>query len=185
MAESIHNSHSKKTLCEIIEIFNLNIVDYKKLNKQQLSKKILYGLSVVEVIPEDNDFYFIKNKIELIDYLINPDSSKTLTVKQKEEVMELAKYIIMYCKNGYYLSHSPFIDFDEMVEKAIYISNYGDIPSVRKAVDSLNKDVKLINKIKLIMSSKCKKKLQRKKRLKQKFQGGLTVKRGCYIITFD
>ena len=43
--ESIHQSHSKKELCEIIEIFDFNIAEYKKLNKQQLSKAILYQLS--------------------------------------------------------------------------------------------------------------------------------------------
>ena len=91
----------------------------------------------------------------------------------------------MYCKNGYYLSHSPFIDFDDMILKAKHIANYGDIPSVRKAIEALNKDSKLLNSIDIIMSSKCKKKIERKKRVKQKYQGGLTIKRGNFLISFD
>ena len=71
--ESIHQSHSKKELCEIIEIFDFNIAEYKKLNKQQLSKAILYQLSIVTEIKEDKDFFFIETKKELMDYLLNPD----------------------------------------------------------------------------------------------------------------
>eukprot|EP01047_Picozoa_sp_COSAG01_P114244 COSAG01_NODE_42921_length_435_cov_0.741071_1_plen_32_part_10 len=32
MAEFIHPTHSKKELCEIIEIFDLNVAEYKKQN---------------------------------------------------------------------------------------------------------------------------------------------------------
>lgn len=183
--EHIHQSHSKKELCEIIEIFDFKISNYKNMNKKELSVKILYELSIVGDIKEDNDFYFIKDKKELIDYLINPDSSKVLTVKEKEEVMELAKYIIMYCRNDYFLSYSPFLDYDDMIKKALHIANYGDIPSVRKAITALNKDVKLLKKIDIIMSSKCKKKLERKKRVKQQYMGGLVINRGKYVIDFN
>jgi len=108
-----------------------------------------------------------------------------LTVKEKAEVMELAKYIIMYCKNGYYLSLSPFIDYDDMIDKAKHISNYGDIPSVRKAIDLINTDCKLKNKLSVIMSSRCKKQLERKKRINQKYVGGLNVEHGVFTISFD
>ncbi len=185
MMESIHTTHSKKELCEIIEIFDLKVAGYKSLNKKQLSKSILYQLSIIEEIKEDNDFYFIKNKKELIDYLVNPDSSKQLTIKEKAEVMELAKYIIMYVKNGYYLSHSPFDDYDNMVEKAKHIANYCDIPSCRRAIELLNTDAKLKEKIEPIMSSRMKKRLERNKRKKQKCYGGLQIKKGPILISFD
>tara|TARA_R110000751_G_scaffold160614_1_gene266251 strand:+ start:1034 stop:1588 length:555 start_codon:yes stop_codon:yes gene_type:complete len=183
--EKIHTSHSKSELCEICEIFDINIAEYKKLNKTNLAKQLLYQLSIIEEIKEDKDYYFVKNKKELMDYLVNPDSSKTLTVKQKEEIMELAKYIIMYCNNGFYLSHSPFLDYDEMVKKAEHIAGYGDIPSVRKAIEGLNGDTKLKNKIEIIMSSRMKKKMERKKRLKTKYHGGLIVKKGKFVVSFN
>lgn len=185
MLNKIHTSHSKKELCEIINIFELNIVEYLKLNKQQLCKQLLYQLSVIDKIKPDNDYYFVKDKKELMDYLTNPDCSKVLTVKQKDEVMELAKYIIMYSKNGFYLSHSPFLDWDEMIVKAKQISQYGDIPSVRRAIELLNKDPKLNEKIEVMMSSRCKKQFERKKRQKQKYYGGLQVKQGKFTIYFD
>ena len=151
--EKIHSSHSKKELQEIIEVFDLNVVNYTNMN-------------------------------ELIEYLINPDSSKSLTIKEKNNVMELAKYIMMYVKNGYYLSQSPFLDWDNMYERVIYISEYGDIPSVRKAVDGFNTDARMIDrdKIQVLMSSRCKKKIERKKRLIQKEKIALVFKRGKYVV---
>ena len=182
---SIHQSHSRKELSEITEIFNLNVTNYNKLNKKDLAKSLLYQLSTISEIKEDNDYYFVKNKQELIDYLVNPDCSKNLTVKEKTEVMDLSKYIIQYCKNDFFLSYSPFLDYDDMIKKAKYIAGFGDIPSVRRAITLLNKDTKLSNKIDVIMSSRTKKRLERSKRVKQKFMGGLTFKRGKYVITFD
>ena len=181
----IHSTHSKKELYEIIEVFDINIGGYKKMNKADVSKHLLYELSKIDNIKEDNDFFFIKDKNELIEYLTNPDCSKELTVKEKANVMELSKYIIMYCKNNYFLSYSPFLDYDDMIIKAKYIANYGDIPTVRRAIDLLNKDTKLENKIKLIMSSKMKKKIERKKRLNQKYMGCLTINKGNFIIDFS
>ncbi len=186
--EKIHSSHSKKELQEIIEVFELNIANYKNMNKKDISYSLMYELTKIDNIPEDNDFFFIKNKTELIQYLVNPDSSKTLTIKEKNEVMEIAKYIIMYCKNDYYLSHSPFLDWDDMFDKVKYIADYGDIPSVRKAVDGFNEDPKMISMGKCIgvqMSSRCRKKLERKKRMIQKQKNSLKIARGKFIVEFN
>ena len=183
--EKIDKSHSKKTLCEIIEIFDLTVCDHKNMNKKELSKAILYELSKIEKIKEDDNFYFIKDKAELMEYLIQPDPSKSLTVKEKDEVMNLAKFIIIYCNNDFYLSTSPFLDHDDMIKKAKYISAYGDIPSVRKAIYKLNKDPKVKETIEIFMTTKCKKKIERKKRLVQKQRNILTIKRGKFIVTFD
>ena len=91
----------------------------------------------------------------------------------------------MYCKNGFYLSHFPFLDWDDMIEKAKHIRQYGDIPSVRRAIELLNKDPKLNEKIEVLMSSRCRKQLERKKKQKQKFYGGLQVTKGKFIVYFD
>ena len=187
MAEKIDSTHSKKELCEIVEIFDLKVVDYKNLNKTELSKSILYNLSIIDEINEDNDYYFLKDKNELIEYLIHPDASKELTIKEKNGVMELAKYIIIYCKNNYYLSCSPFIDWDDMLDKIKYIANYGDIPSVRKAIDAFNKDPKMLDRkpIEYIMSTRCRKKIERKNRMVQKEKVCLKIRRGRFLVSFD
>jgi hypothetical protein len=98
--DKIHSSHSKKELQEVVEIFDLNIANYKNMNKKDISYSLMYELSKIDDIKEDNDYFFIKNKEELMEYLINPDSSKTLTIKEKNEVMEISKYIMIYVKNS-------------------------------------------------------------------------------------
>ena len=181
--EKIHSSHSKKELQEIIEVFELNIANYKNMNKKDISHSLMYELSKIDNIIEDDEFFFIKNKSELMDYLINPDSSKSLTIKEKAEVMEIAKYVMMYCKNSYYLSHSPFLDWNEMYEKVKHISQYGDIPSVRKAVDGFNKDPRMLELgecIEVSMSSRCRKKMERKRRMVQKQKVSLKVRHGSF-----
>lgn len=186
--EKIHSSHSKKELQEIVEVFDLNIANYINMNKKDISYHLMYELSKIENVKEDDEYFFIKNKEELMQYLVNPDSSKTLTIKEKNSVMEISKYVIMYCKNDYYLSHSPFIDWDDLYDKVVYIADYGDIPSVRKAIDGFNKDPKIVDmnkKIEYIMSSRCKKKLERKKRLIQKQKNSLKIRTGKFLVDFS
>lgn len=183
--EKIHSSHSKKELQEIIEVFELKIANYKNMNKKDICHSLMYELSKIDEIIEDNEFFFIKNKAELMEYLIHPDSSKSLTIKEKAEVMEIAKYIMMYCKNSYYLSYSPFLNWEDMYEKVKHISQYGDIPSVRKAVDGFNKDPRMLEtnqKIEVVMSSKCRKKIERKKRMIQKQKVSLKVRHGTFVF---
>ena len=184
--DRIHSSHSRKELCHIIEIFNLPIANYREMNKKEISKSIMYELSKVETIPEDNETYFIKDKNELLSYLTNPDSSKTLTIKEKNKVMETAKYISMYVKNGYYLSHSPFIDWDDMYKNVVEISKYCDIPSVYKAVDKFNSDPKMKDKqpIEKIMSLKKRREMDKKHIMKQKQKCCLKINRNGPFI-FD
>jgi len=181
---SIHPSHSKSELTQVVEIFNLNVVNYKNLNKKDLSKELLYQLSKIENVEPDDDYFFIKNKKELLDYLINPDCSKVLTIKEKDRVIELAKYIIMYVKNGFYLSYSPFLDYGDLIKQAKYISQYSDIPTVYRAIQLINTDAKLKNKIEPILSSKRRKQLERKKRIKQRYRGGLIIKSGKFVVDF-
>jgi hypothetical protein len=71
-----------------------------------------------------------------------------------------------------------------MYEKCMYIKDYGDIPSVRKAIDGFNTDPKMKpdKLIKVIMSSKCKKKLERKKRMIQKQKISLKIRRGNFLV---
>lgn len=181
--EKIHCSHSKKELQEIIEVFELNIADYKNMNKKDICHSLMYELSKIDEVVEDDEFFFIKNKSELMEYLIHPDSSKSLTIKEKAEVMEIAKYVMMYCKNSYYLSYSPFLNWEDMYDKVKHISQFCDIPSCRKAIEGFNKDPRMLDmndKIEMIMSSRCRKKIERKKRMIQKQKVSLKVRRGTF-----
>ena len=87
----IHVSHSRKELVEICEVFDLDIPKYKELLKKDLCVAILYKLSTIDNIISDNEFYYIENKKELIEYLTIPNQSKNLTIKEKDKIMLILK----------------------------------------------------------------------------------------------
>jgi len=180
----IHSSHSKKELYEVIEVFNLIIADYRDKMKNELCKDILYELSKIDDIKSDNDIFYIESKKELLDYLRNPNQSKVLTIKQKNDVMIIAKRIISYCKNGFFLS-SHYMDWDELHKDALFISRYCDIPSCRRAINLFNNDYKLDKKITPIISPKVKRTLQKQSLLKSELVPKLTRVDKPITIVFD
>ena len=106
----IHSSHSKRELCEICEVFDLNIEGYKDMIKKELAPSIIYKLTTIDDIKSDDKFYYIENKKELLEYLTTPNQSKQLTIKEKDKIMIDSKKIIQYCNNGYWLVGSAFED---------------------------------------------------------------------------
>lgn len=181
----IHPSHSKKALIEICEVFELDITDYKELFKKDLANAIMYKLTTIDNIPADNDFYFIDNKEELIEYLTTANQSKNLTIKEKEELMINAKKIIAYVNNGYWLSCSDFDDWDSLLVVAKGVAKYGDIPTCRRAITLLNEDLRMDKKIEIILSPKVKKQLEKKEQLKRELGNKFQVKHGKFLVTFD
>jgi len=181
----IHVSHSRKELLELCEVFELDIPNYKELLKKDLCQAILYKLSTIDDIKPDNDFYYIENKQELIEYLTTPNQSKNLTIKEKDKIMLIAKKIIAYVNNGYWLTTSEFDDWDNLMKKANEVARYGDIPTCRRAITLLNEDLKMDKKIEIILSPRVKKQIEKKEALKKKLAGHFQVKKGKFIITFD
>jgi|TARA_R110001592_G_scaffold334285_1_gene618562 hypothetical protein len=185
----IHVSHSKKELCEICEVFDLDIPKYKELLKKELCPAILYKLTTIDEIPSDNAFYYIDNKEELIEYLTTPNQSKNLTIKEKDKIMLVAKKIIAYVNNGYWLSCSDFDDWDILMEKAKEVASYGDIPTCRRAITLLNNDLKMDKKIELVISPRVRKLLDKKIALKQQLNTKFIIKHAPpgkpFIVTFD
>lgn len=184
MVNKIHSSHSKRELYEIIEVFELRIDNYKDMMKVELCRSILYELSKVDQIKCDNDIFYLESKKELLDYLSNPNQSKVLTIKQKSDVMDIAKRIISYAKNGFYLS-SYYLDWEEIHKDALYISRYCDIPSCRRAINLFNGDYKLDKKIIPVITPKVKRSLDKQQKLKVQLVPKLTRIYKPVCIVFD
>ena len=165
----IHSSHSKKELIDIASVFELKIPDIVDLNKGQLVKEMVFVLEAMEEIPPDETYFFIKDKAELLDYLKNPNQSKLLTIKEKTEIMQTAKNLILYCRSNYFMARSGYYDFQQLYESAQRIAKYGDIPSVRRALELLEKDPKMndYQKIEPVISKKTQKKIRHKRILAQ------------------
>ena len=157
----IHNSHSRKELFDIISVFELPISNRNEFNKAQIQMKIIECLE-----------YFDK---------INPNPMKTLTIKEKDEVMTRSKKILNYCRNNYYLMPSSYVSFDDVYNDAVYIAKHGGIPSVRKAIENLNKDPKLAYPIELKIPKRVENQIKKKKESKTIIRPSLCEARQvCY-----
>ncbi len=184
MKLKIHNSHSRKELFDIISVFELPIANRNEFNKAQIQMKIMECLEYFDKINPDMEYFFIENKEDLIKYLEFPNPHKTLTIKEKDDVMSRSKKIINYCRNNYYLMPSSYLSFDEVYNDACHIAKHGGIPSVRKAIEGLNKDPKLAYPIEIKIPKRVENQIKKKKKIKNT-QIPLYVKHGKFVITFD
>jgi len=187
----IHKSFTKKDLVDIIQAYDIPIDDPRQYNKNQLSTSlsdILQGSSVVNedyqinFSPDYPDFF--KNE-DLIQYLSLPKSNEELNYKEKSEMIQKAKKLINYARNGYLLSFTDYLSHDSIYQDGIIVANHCDIPTCRRAIDELNKDPKIRNKIEKKISPKMMKTLQQKKINKDELEPKYKFKRGYYEITFD
>ena len=129
---------------------------------------------------EENE-YFIYNLIDLKNYLYIINPKKRLSINEKNNVISLCKSIKHYCRNYYNINISEFKDECDLRNKAIYISQFGDIPSVRKCLKELNNKY---SDIKPYISPLVQKQLALKYKLKQEGKGHFTHRTGRFLLEF-
>ncbi len=182
----IHKSFTKKDLLEIIQSYDIPIEDPKQYNKNDLSMTLTEMLITqdfeINFSPDYPDFF--KNE-DLIEYLSLPKSNEELNYQEKSEMIQKAKKLINYARNGYMLSFTEYISHDDLYQDGIIVANHCDIPTCRRAIDELNKDPKIRNKIEKQITPKVKKKLDQKKINKEELQPKYKFRRGVYEINFD
>ncbi len=181
---TIHMTHSRKELLDIIRVFKLPITNKNDKNKKQLQDAIIEVVRFLDSVCSEQEYFFINCKEELIEYLIKQNPAKTLTIKEKQDVMMIAKKLISYARNNYFLLPSGYMDTIEVYKDTTYIAKFPEIPSVRKAVDLINKDPKIRDKIEMVIPRRVKKQLEKRKAVKQA-NTPLYIKRGEFILTFD
>ena len=182
----IDKSFTKKDLIDIIQSYDIPIDDPKQYSKNELSitlTEILvnedYQINYSSDYPE-----FYKNE-DLIQYLSVPKSNEELNYKEKSEMIQKAKKLMNYARNGYMLSFTDYLSHDAIYQDGIIVANHCDIPTCRRAIDELNKDPKIRNKIEKQISPKIMKSLQQKKINKDELEPKFKFRRGHYIIDFD
>lgn len=184
----IHKSHSKTDLIDIINHLNLKIQFSHQDNKKNLQDKLIgYIMTDFKI---DNNFYKIQNKTELITFLTNKNPKKILTIKEKNNVMLICKYIISYCKNNYDLGYTKYKDYQELIDDMDYIKQFGDIPSVRRCCRMINDDVKTGGrKFKPLISPQVQKELDEKNIIKGNTLNIMKIRKSTpddpIIIYFD
>lgn len=182
----IDKSFTKKDLIDIIQSYDIPIDDPKQYSKNELS------ITLTEILVNEDyqinysfDYpEFYKNE-DLIQYLSFPKSNEELNYKEKSEMIQKAKKLINYARNGYMLSFTDYLSHDAIYQDGIIVANHCDIPTCRRAIDELNKDPKIRNKIEKQISPKIMKSLQQKKINKDELEPRFKFRRGHYIIDFD
>ena len=180
----IHGTHTRKNLIEIVEVFDLPIEDYTDETKTSLARKIENILDTMKNVPRDDKYFYIENITQLKEYLSLPNQFR-VSVKEKDKLIDIAKDILFYCREGYLLSCSVFESTDEIREKAESIAFYGNIPTINRALLLLNKDPKMKPPIDIIQSGKVKLALRKKKEEKLKRNGKMNCEKGSFIVSFD
>jgi len=182
----IDKTFTKKDIVDIINTYDIPIDDPKQYNKNVLNIMLTEILVTEEYqISFSSDYPdFFKNE-DLIEYLSLPKSNEELNYKDKSDMIQKAKKLINYARNGYMLSFTDYLSHDLIYQDGIIVANHCDIPTCRRAIDELNKDPKIRNKIEKQISPKIKKKLEQKKINKEELNPKYKFRRGHYEISFD
>ncbi len=185
---TIHKSHSKNDLIDIINHLNLPIIFSHQDNKKDIQDKFKNLLS--EKFEIKDNYYNIKNKDGLKKYIFNQNPKKLLTTKEKNEVMNIAKFIINYAKAGYDINMSKYNNHQEIKDDLDYIKQFGDIPSVRRCCKLLNEDLNFPgSQFKPLISPQVQKTLDDKKITKTSHLSNLKIRfatpENPIIVYFD
>ena len=171
----IHKTFSKTDLIEMIIDLNLPVVYSHQDSKSDIHQKLKECLK--KELEFTTNFYKIENKDGLINFLENQNPKKTLSIKEKQNVMKICKKIIQYCKSNYDLTATDYLTQRDLIDDLDYIKQFGDIPSVRRCCKLMNKDVKCGGvQFKALISPKMQKELDEKKKTKEIKNYSMTVK---------
>jgi hypothetical protein len=109
--------------------------------------------------------------------------SKKLSIKNRDEVIKIARKVKTFCKSGLDISKGIYNNNDELISDTVYISNYGEISSVRKAVKLVEEALDL--KIPLQIPEDIQKDINEKEKLKKDMTPRFQVKYGKFFVQFD
>tara|TARA_R110002126_G_scaffold138407_1_gene282816 strand:+ start:467 stop:1024 length:558 start_codon:yes stop_codon:yes gene_type:complete len=184
---NIHKSHSKTDLIDLINYLGLPIVFNHSNNKKELHEKMHTCIESSDrgaFLPENH--FGIDTMGHLSIYLRKANPKKTLSIKEKSDVMTICKGLIVYCNGNYDLNLSPqYSDTQSILDDALYIKNFGDIPSVRRACRLLKGDPKFVGQhFDPIISPQVMKTLDEKASLKKPGPRYSFIRKDI-VITFD
>tara|TARA_R100001244_G_scaffold116645_1_gene86753 strand:- start:309 stop:881 length:573 start_codon:yes stop_codon:yes gene_type:complete len=188
----VHNTHPKRDLIEIVELFEIfTIEDYRDLSKKSLASQLWTEILKIKChnptyIQPDSDNYFVDDVSDLIQYLRKPSPNQLCSKYQREVVNDKVKNLIFYSIHcAYSIPSSNYECMDDIREDASYIRTYGDIPSVRRALRLLNKDIKMDSPIEPVMTKRTKVRVEAIKQHKINSHTKLSVIHKPIELSFD
>ena len=183
----IHKSHSKTDLIEIINDLDIPIVFSHQDNKADIHRKFKQ-CDFKKWKPKSN-FHNISNVDALLVYLENQNPKKSLSIKEKQQVMILCKQIINYCKCNYDITVTKYNNMRELIDDMDYIKQFGDIPSVRRCCRLINLDPKIKTEFVPLISPQVQKNLDEKKTIKKGTMSDFKIRwstpENPIVLTFD
>ena len=136
----IHSSHTKDTLIKIIKLLNLNI-KYSNLIKDEIKENFYEYFLFNKTATFKRNSLNIKNVDELKKYL-STTSQKTksyLSVKDKQNLIEMGRTIIAFVNNGCDFDLSIFKDHQDLHHTIIFVCKYGgSISTCRRSIQLFN-----------------------------------------------
>lgn len=184
MADQIHKSFTKKDLIEFIQTYDIDIEDPRQYNKRVLSQLFVKNLEENE-ISWTVDYPDFNSSTDLLKYLGEQKSNEELNYHEKSEMIQRAKKLLNYSRNGFMISFTDYMSIDEIYQDGILVANHCDIPTCRRSIEELNHDQKIRNKIEMKLSPKMKKKLEQKKINKTALAPKLKFERKFVELSFD
>ena len=172
----IDKSHSKMDLIELFESLEVNIP--KNLKKQDIIANLPQYIQKAKYNRK------VKDVSVLIDILKNKTTKQRPNLKLKNKIMMKSKRIIKYCSSNHVLSDETYLSHEDVYSDTLFICQYGDIASVRKACELYNESPFCINHINPILSDEKIKDINEKNILKRNKVFGLKSKRESILVEF-
>lgn len=163
----IHESYSKKDLVKVINKYNIENIDLK-----------LTRYEIVKLLCNTETW-----KRYNLDFLENENKNKSLSIKEKNEIILKAQQLIALHKNGFILNKSIYTTDQQVIDEAKFISKYGDISSVRRAIRFVNE--RYNEKIKPKLSNDIYEKLKHKEEIKKNSIQTISFKKGTFKVSFN
>lgn len=180
----IHKSFSKSELINIIEKYKIDIENPSQYRKVELSAILVQKIDCLDEITPIPDLPFL-NLIELKCYLTNINPKKTLSIKQKNDIVTICKKIKHFCENDFDIESSVFRDENDLQEQLQKIKSHGTIPSVRLAIKRYNRRPDLTDTLSVDIPEYVQRELEYRDKLREnREQQQLQVKKGKFILTF-
>jgi len=185
----IHKTFSKTDLTNLINDLNLPIVFSHQDVKSDIQEKLLKFLKNKKISIDENNYYNIKNKDDLLSYLVNKNPKKILNMKEKADVMQICKAILQYCKNDFDLTTCKYSTIKDIEDDMDYIKQFGDVPSVRRCCRLLKEDIKMEKVFVPLISPQVQRELDEKFKIKKVYPYRLTIRYSTpdnpVILRFD
>ena len=175
----IDKTHSKMDLIELFE--SLEVTIPKSIKKQDIIANLP---EYIQNAKYNNTNAKVKDVSVLIDILKTKSTKQRPNLKLKNIIMNKSKRIIKYCSSNHTLSKETYLSHEEVYNDVMYMANYGDIASVRKALNLYNNSPYCIYHVNPILSDNKIQEIAERKLLKKNKVFGLKSKRSPILLEF-